>query len=183
MPIPAFAFAFDGFYDVVKRELGAYHHADKWRRSDKRPTARHKQIVETLRHHFKLEPEIRVSSGSFCWELFKFTGRAAHSSSKYLHAKYRPEIDSRVHPHFITFSGRHAVQGSALALVLLDRLVGRACELAGANTDLGWLDKGRKELDRLADSYRVAGDEQLAYETGTSAADLEEDDAPKTATA
>ena len=182
--ITAFAFAFDGFYDVVKSELGEHPHAAKWREAGKRPTPRHKQIAETLRFHFRLGPEFTGQLKSILQQLFEFRGRAAHPSSKYVQANYRPEIDSGVHPHFLTFSGRHAVQCRALTLVLLDRLVGRARELAAADADLGWLDKGRKELDRLAPSYRVAGDEQLAYETGSSAAaDVEEDDAPDSPTA
>ena len=39
----AFAFAFDGFYDVVKSELGEHPDAARWRQEGRRPTPRHKQ--------------------------------------------------------------------------------------------------------------------------------------------
>lgn len=159
----AFAFAFDGFYDVVKSELGEHPHAIQWRRSDRRPTPRHVQVAETLRYHLKLGPKFSVQLRQLLKELFKFRGRAVHPSSSYLPATMRPEIDSGVHPHLITFSGKHAVQCRAIALVIFDKLIGRAAEVAGPSTDNGWIQTGRREVDRLAAVYRVPGDDQIAY--------------------
>jgi hypothetical protein len=86
-----------------------------------------------------------------------------HSSSSYLPATMREDIDSGVHPHLITFSGRHAVQCRAIALVIFDRLVGRAAEVADPSADKGWIETGRLEVDRLAAAHRIPGDDQIAY--------------------
>lgn len=176
----AFAFAFDGFYDVVKSELGEHPHADQWRQEGKRPTPRDRQVAETLRFHLKLGPQFTGQLKQFLKELFKFRGRAAHPSSSFVVATYREEVDAGVHPYLITFSGRHGVQCRALALVLLDRLVTRAAELAKAGADTGWIDTGRREVDRLSQAYRVPGDGKLAYpatpatEPGTDVGDTED---------
>jgi hypothetical protein len=55
------------------------------------------------------------------------------------------------------------VQCRAIALVLFDRLVARASELAEPTADTGWIETGRREVDRLAAAYRVPGDDQVAY--------------------
>lgn len=159
----ALAFAFDGFYDVVKSELGEHPNATEWRQEGRRPTPRHKQVAETLRFHLKLGPTFTGQLKQLLQELFKFRGRAVHPSSSYLPAMMRGDIDSGVHPHLITFSGRHAVQCRAVALVLFDRLVGRAAEVADPSADTGWIETGRREVDRLAAAYRIAGDDQVAY--------------------
>jgi hypothetical protein len=159
----AFAFAFDGFYDVVKSELGEHPNAAQWRQEGRRPTPRHKQVAETLRYHLKLGPQFTGQLKQFLKELFKFRGRAVHPSSSYLPATMREDIDSGVHPHLITFSGKHAVQCRAIALVLLDRLVERAAEVVDPSADNGWIESGRREVDRLSNIYRIAGDDQLAY--------------------
>jgi hypothetical protein len=83
---------------------------------------------------------------------------------------YRPQIDSGVHPHLITFSGPHAVQGRALALELLGRLLERAIEISQPNADRGWLDRGRDEVERLSALYRIPGDDEVAFPTGGSTA-------------
>ena len=108
-------------------------------------------------------------------ELFKFRGRAVHPSSSYLPATMREDIDSGVHPYLITFSGKHAMQCRAVALVLFDRLVARAAELAEPTADTGWIDTGRREVDRLAAAYRVPGDDQLAYPVKDATPDVAED--------
>lgn len=159
----AFAFAFDGFYDVVKSELGDHPDSAQWRQEGRRPTPRHKQVAETLRFHFQLGPQFTGQLKQLLKELFKFRGRAVHPSSSYLPATMREDIDSGVHPHLITFSGRHAVQCRAVALVLFDRLVGRAAEVADPSADKGWIETGRREVDRLANLHRIPGDDQPAY--------------------
>jgi hypothetical protein len=141
----AFAFAFDGFYDVVKSELGEHPNAAQWRQEGRRPTPRHKQVAETLRYHLKLGPQFTGQLKQFLKELFKFRGRAVHPSSSYLPATMREDIDSGVHPHLITFSGKHAVQCRAIALVLLNRLVERAAEVVDPSADKGWIESGRRE--------------------------------------
>jgi hypothetical protein len=159
----AFAFAFDGFYDVVKSELGEHPNAAQWRQEGRRPTPRHNQVAETLRYNLKLGPQSTGQLKQLLKELFKFRGRAVHPSSSYLPATMREDIDSGVHPNLITFSGRHAVQCRAIALVLLDRLVERAAEVAEQSADKGWIETGRREVDRLAGTYRIPGDDQIAY--------------------
>jgi hypothetical protein len=159
----AFAFAFDGFYDVVKSELGEHPHAAQWRREGRRPTARHNQVAETLRYHLKLGPQFTSQLRQLLQELFKFRGRAVHPSSSYRPATMREDIDSGVHPHLITFSGKHAVQCRAIALIVFDRLIGRAAEVADPSTDKGWVETGRRQVDRLAAAYRIPGDNQIAY--------------------
>jgi hypothetical protein len=57
----AFAFAFDGFYDVVKSELGEHPGAAQWRQEGRRPTPRHKQVAETLRYHLKIFPDLQLT--------------------------------------------------------------------------------------------------------------------------
>jgi hypothetical protein len=158
--VTAFAFAFDGFYDVVRHELGQHPDAGIWRTNR---TARHKQITETLRYHLKLGPKFTAHLGSFVEELLNFRGRAVHPSSRFVEAGWRPDIDCGVHPHFITFSGPNAVQARALALTLLDRLLDRARELTKPDSETGWLDTGRTVLDRLSRIYRIAGDDVLAF--------------------
>ncbi len=167
----AFAFAFDGFYDVVKSELGEHPNAAQWRQEGRRPTPRHKQVAETLRFHLKLGPQFTGQLAQLLQELFRFRGRAVHPSSSYLPATMRKDIDSGVHPHLITFSGRHAVQCRAITLVLFDRLVERASEVADQSADKGWIETGRREVDRLAAAYRILGDEQIAYPVGESVDD------------
>jgi hypothetical protein len=159
----AFAFAFDGFYDVVKSELGEHPDSARWRQAGRRPTPRHKQVAETLRYHLKLGPQFTSQLKQLLKELFKFRGLAVHPSSTFLPATMRADIDSGVHPHLITFSGKHAVQCRAIALVLFDRLVQRASEVTDQTTDQGWIETGRREVDRLASLYRIPGDDAVAY--------------------
>jgi hypothetical protein len=168
--ITAFAFAFDGFYDVVRHELGQHPDADNWR---VHRTARHKQITETLRYHLKLGPKCTAHLRSFVKDLLNFRGRAVHPSSRFVEANWRPDIDCAVHPQFITFSGPHAVQARALALTMLDQLLDRAQELAKPGSETGWLDRGRRELDRLIPIYRIPGDDVLAF-----AEDIAQHEAP-----
>lgn len=75
----------------------------------------------------------------------------------------RADLDSGVHPHLITFSGKHAVQCRAIALVLFDRHVERAGEVADQTADQGWIETGRREVDRLASIYRIPVDDAVAY--------------------
>jgi hypothetical protein len=159
----AFAFAFDGFYDVVKSKLGEHPHAARWLQEAKRPTPRHTQVCETLRYHLKLGPQFTGQLGQLLKELFKFRGRAVHPSSSYWAATMRADVDSGVHPHLLTFSGSHALQCRAITLVLLDRLVDRATDLAEPAAERGWIETGRREVDRLAAAYRIPGDGELAY--------------------
>jgi hypothetical protein len=149
--ITACAFAVDGFYDVVRHELGDHPHIQVWRKKGR--VAREKQVVETLRYRLKIGPKSTANLKLFVGELFKFRGRAVHPSASYIDPNYRPEIDSAVHPHFITFSGRHAEHCRALTLEFLDVLINRARELSKPGADRGWLDKGRQELDRLIPLY------------------------------
>lgn len=159
----AFAFAFDGFYDVVKSELGEHPDAPRWRQAGQRPTPRYKQVAETLRYHLKLGPRFTRQLSKVLQELFRFRGRAVHPSSSYLEATMRQDIDSGVHPHLITFSGRHAAQCRAITLVLFDRLITRAAEIADPSKDKGWIQTGRREVDRLSAVYRIPGDDEVAY--------------------
>lgn len=120
-------------------------------------------MAETLRYHLKLGPQFTGQLKQLLKEIFKFRGRAVHPSSSYLPATMREDIDSGVHPHLITFSGRHTVQCRAIALVLFDRLLERAAEVADQSADKGWIETGRREVDRLAATYRIPGDDQIAY--------------------
>jgi len=158
--ITAFAFAFDGFYDTVRQEFGP--HPD-WQTWTQKRTPRYKQVTETLRYHLKLGPKFSEMLRSFIRQLLEFRGRAVHPSSRFVEPNYRPQIDSGVHPHLITFSGPHAVQCRALALDLLGRLISRAHEYSKPGMDQGWLDRGTHEIDRLSNTYRVEGDDQLAF--------------------
>ena len=169
----AFAFAFDGFYDVIKHELGEHPDAAQWRQEGKRATPRHKQVAETLRYHLHLGPQFTAQLKQLLKELFTFRGRAVHPSSSYLPATMRDDIDSGVHPYLLTFSGKHAVQCRAIALVLFDRLVARAAELAQPTADTGWIDTARREVDRLA-AFRVPGDDQASSVSEVDANDVED---------
>jgi hypothetical protein len=126
-------------------------------------TSRDAQLTETMRHHLKLGPRFSQQLRTVIKELFEFRSSAVHPSSQFVEPNYRPQIDSGVHPHLITFSGPHAVQCRALALELLDRLIARAAELSTTKADTAWLDRGRKEVDRLSALYRVTGDDLLAF--------------------
>jgi hypothetical protein len=168
--IAAFAFTIDGFYDTVRSELGRHPDEASWKRAG---TSRAAQVCETLRYHLKLGPKFAGQLRQCVDELFKFRSRAVHPDGKWVEPNYRPEIDSGVHPHLITFSGPHAVQCRAMTLVLLDRLVERAIELSTANSDNAWLERGRKELDRLMPLYRIAGDDQPAFPVSSSQKDAE----------
>jgi len=86
-----------------------------------------------------------------------------HPSSEFVDSNFRPQIDSGVHPHLVTFSGPHSVQCRALALELLDRLLQRAVDIARKDADRGWIERGRREVDRLSGQYRVPGDDELAF--------------------
>jgi hypothetical protein len=158
--LTSFAFALDGFYDTIRAEMG--HHPDeaKWRTNR---TARHAQVAETLRYLLKLGPQFTALLRKAIEELYRFRDRAVHPSSKYVEPNYRPDLGSSVHPHLITFSGPHAVHARALTLSMFDRLLERAEEIAGPEVDRGWLDRGRKELDRLSKIYRISGDDQPAF--------------------
>jgi hypothetical protein len=54
-------------------------------------------------------------------------------------------------------------QARALTLSMFDRLLERSEEITGSEVDRGWLDRGRKELDRLNGTYRIPGDDQPAF--------------------
>jgi hypothetical protein len=158
--LTAFAVAIDAFYDTIRHEMGRHPDELTWK---KNRTARHAQITETLRFQLKLGHNFSLQLKGILTEFFKFRDRAVHPSSWYIEPNYRPEIDSGVHPHLITFSGPHAVQARALILGVFDRLLDRAFEIAPADVDRGWLDRGRSELDRLIASYRIPGDDALAF--------------------
>lgn len=170
--LTAFAFAVDGFYDTLRNEWGRHPDEPAWKRGR---TSRAAQVCETFRYHLKLGPQFSAQVRQVIDELFKFRGRAVHPDSKWVDAIHRPGIDSGVHPHLITFSGPHAVQCRAMMLVLLDRLVVRATELTKADCDNGWLERGREELDRLSASYRVPGDDQVAFATARARTDQGKD--------
>jgi hypothetical protein len=155
------AFAIDGFYDTIRHEMG--HHPDEaaWRRNR---LARHSQVVETLRFLLKLGPNFTGQLGILIKELFEFRGRAVHPSSAFVEPNYRPDVDSGVHPHLLTYSGPHAVQARALVLTLLGRLLERAAEISKEG-DPGWLDRGRAELIRLSQTFRTPGDDEPAFVT------------------
>lgn len=159
----AFAFAFDGFYDVVKSELGEHPDAVRWRQEGRRPTPRYRQLAETFRYHLKLGPQFTSQLRQLLKELFKFRDLAVHPSSSYQPATMRVDLDSGVHPHLITFSGKHAVQCRAIALVLFDRLVERATEVVPETAERGWIETGLREVARLAGMYRIPGDDAVAY--------------------
>jgi hypothetical protein len=156
----ALAFAVDGFYDTLRQEFGAHPHQTTWK---KKRTARHSQVAETFRFHLKLGPTFSGQLRTVLKELFDFRSRAVHPSSKFVEPSYRPQIDSGVHPHLITFSGPHAVQARALVLELLDRLITQAAEQTRSGADKGWLDRGREELDRISALYRLSGDDKSAF--------------------
>ncbi len=158
--ITSFGFAFDGFYDTVKAEFGPHPDEAAWKRNR---TARDAQVADTFRYHLKLGPNFSKQLRQLLKELFGFRSRAVHPTSKYVEPNYRPQIDSGVHPHLITFSGPHSVQTRALALELLGRLVDQAATFSRPGADTGWLDRGRAELNRLSAAYRVPGDELLAF--------------------
>lgn len=158
--LTAFAFAVDGFYDTLCQERGTHPDQAAWK---KNRTARDAQVTETLRFHLKVGPHFAKQLRTVIKELFRFRGRAVHPSSKYVELDYRPEVDSLVHPHLLTFSGPHVVQARALILDLLDRLVARAADTMRRGDDLGWIERGQQELQRLSVAYRVTGDDQLAY--------------------
>jgi hypothetical protein len=140
--------------------LGVHPDQATWR--EKR-TARYAQVTETLRFQLKLDPTFSEQLRTVLKELFEFRSRAVHPNSKFVEPNYRPQIDSGVHPHLITFSGPHAVQCRALVLELLDRLVARAAEQSRPGADKGWLDRGREEVDRLSAMYRLPGDDLPAF--------------------
>jgi len=158
--VTAFAFAFDGFYDTVKAEMGPHPDQRAWK---KKRAARDTQVTETLRYRLKLGPKFSEQLRTLIKELFAFRDRAVHPTSTFVDPNYRPQIDSGVHPHLITFSGPHAVQTRALALEVLTRLVDRAVDRAAPGADMGWLDRGPNELARLSSAYRISGDDVLAF--------------------
>lgn len=161
--LAAFAFAFDGFYDTLRHELGPHPDQTAWR---KNRTARDVQVIETLRFHIGLGPRFSEQLRTVLKELFDFRSRAVHPTSNYVEPNFRPQIDSAVHPHLLTFSGPHSVQARALVLELLDRLVSSAAKRSKPHADAGWLDRGRIEIDRLSALYRVPGDDEIAFPTG-----------------
>jgi len=158
--ITSFAFAFDGFYDTVRHEFG--DHPDKLTWKENR-LSREAQVAETLRYRLKLGPKFSSDLRAILGELFEFRSRAVHPSSKFVAPNYRPQIDSGVHPHLLTFSGPHSVQCRALALGLLDRLLEGARAVARKDADTAWIKRGRLEVDRLSAEHRIAGDDQLAF--------------------
>jgi hypothetical protein len=158
--ITGFTFALDGFYDTLRHELGDHPDQTIWK---KNRISRVNQMADTMRLRLKLSHSVSQQLRVALKELFEFRNRAVHPSSQFVEPNYRPQIDSMVHPHLITFSGPHAVQCRAFVLDLLDQLLARAAELSSPDADTGWLDRGRKEIDRLSALYRVAGDDQLAF--------------------
>ena len=70
-------------------------------------------------HHLKLSPKFSGLLKQYVKELFGFRSRAVHPNGAWVVPNYRPEIDSGVHSHLITFSGPHAKQCRGLTLVLL----------------------------------------------------------------
>jgi hypothetical protein len=162
--ITAFAFSIDGFYDTVRDELGQHPDQAVWKKAR---TPRAAQVSETLRYRLKLGPKFSAQLRQCIEELFRFRSRAVHPDRQWVEPNYRPEIDSGVHPHLITFSGPHAVQCRAMTLVLLDRLLERAAKLSQSDADNGWTQRGREDLDRLMRLYRIPGDDQLAFPTVT----------------
>src|SRR5829696_1563655 len=139
--VTAFAFSFDGFYDTIRNELGRHPHEPAWKKNG---TARWAQVSDTLRYHLKLGPKFSALLRQNLKELFEFRSRAVHPDGAWVEPNYRPEIDSGVHPHLITFSGPHARQCRAMTLVLLDRLLEQAAKLSASGSDAGWIERGRK---------------------------------------
>lgn len=160
--LAAFAFAVDGFYDTVKLELGRHPQEAAWK---KNRTARAAQVTETLRYRFQLGPGFTAQLRQYVDELFRFRARAVHPDGQWVVPNYRPELDSAVHPHLVTFSAPHAVQARALTLQVLTQLIARAKQLARPDADTGWIKRGSDELDRLNRLYRIPGDDQPAYPT------------------
>jgi len=105
--LTAFAFSVDGFYDTLRNEWGQHPDELAWKRGR---TSRAAQVCETFRYHLKLGFQFSAQLRRVIDELFKFRSRAVHPDGKWVETNYRPEIDSGVHPHLITFSGPHAVQ-------------------------------------------------------------------------
>lgn len=160
--VAAFAFSIDGFYDTVRNELGEHPDQAAWK---KKRTARAAQVTETLRYHLKLGPKFSTQMRKLIDEVFGFRGRAVHPNGAWVAPNYRPEIDSGVHPHLLTFSGPHARHCRALTLVLLDQLLSQAAKVRSDDADSGWIDRGRKEVDRMMAAYRTAGDDRPAFPT------------------
>lgn len=150
------------FYDTVKLELGRHPQEAAWK---KNRTARAAQVTETLRYRFQLGPGFTAQLRQYVDELFRFRGRAVHPDGQWVVPNYRPELDSAVHPHLVTFSAPHAVQARALTLQVLTQLIARAKQLARPDADTGWIKQGSDELDRLNRLYRIPGDDQPAYPT------------------
>ncbi len=145
----------------LRNELGRHPDEAAWR---KNRTARAAQVSETLRRHLKLDPKFSGTMTQYVEQLFGFRSRAVHPNGSWVQPNYRPEIDSGVHPHLITFSGPHAKQCRPLTLELLESLTGRAAELSSPDAETGWIDRGRSEIKRLTALYpRRADDEPVAF--------------------
>jgi hypothetical protein len=96
-------------------------------------------------------------------QLFGFRSRAVHPNGSWVQPNYRPEIDSGVHPHLITFSGPHAKQcrrTDPRGAGFVDWSSGR---LSSPDADTGWINRGRSETRLMALYPRRTDDEPVAF--------------------
>jgi hypothetical protein len=153
----AFAFALDGFYDVVQQELGRHPHADLWK---KNRTARHRQITETLRYRFKAGPRSTETLRRVLKDLLRFRDSAVHPAATFVPAIPRPDIDRGVHPFQVTFAGNHAVKVRSITLQLFTAFLERARELYPRPSDeKDWIDRAEDVVKPLVARYGVEIDD------------------------
>jgi hypothetical protein len=95
--ISAAASAVDAFYASVKERYGEHPDVPTWKRTG---LARYKQISETLRWAWKLNPDQGKMIRSAVAELYKFRDVALHSPAEFRVTELRAELDRFVEWRF-----------------------------------------------------------------------------------
>jgi hypothetical protein len=104
--IVASATAIDAFYATVKNHVQIPKDQSKaW---GKKRTARYKQISETFKVAFKLNPELTNKLQNSLKEIYGFRDLAVHPPSEAVEAVLHPELQVGVEPRFIKFGSHNA---------------------------------------------------------------------------
>jgi hypothetical protein len=150
--IGAAAFAIDAFYAAVKTRSPEHPDQATWQ---KKGTARHKQVTETLFYHLKIKNQTtKKAIRHWVSQIYKFRDWAVHAPSEFAPAQYRPDLEVGLDQCFSRFRRENAITATAMAVSLFDYLVSF---LQNGRAELAEQKQGaRRKMDALLDQYEAA---------------------------
>lgn len=118
-------------------------------------TARHKQVVATLRYHLQIKNNNASKEVAHrVKEMFRFRDWGVHPGSQFREAIHREDVDAGVDWHFLAFSASNAVRGVAKTVQLLDHLV--AVLDRGSEDLVKWKPGARRAMNHVLDEYEFS---------------------------